>query len=199
MRIEQIMGRPVVSIASGTKVGSVHDLLLDDSYLQIAAVGIGGGGLFGGHKQSIAYTSIHGIGPDAVMVDDQDAVQDLRAGGPMGLTHPFDEMRQEVMSESGVSLGRVVEMEFEEQTGAVTSFSYARHEDAGTQDGDVCDVAREDIITITAKMVIVRHSVLERSADVSTTAQRPDRGKVMNQASATAEATPASVSLPVRN
>src|ERR1700730_2785667 len=100
MRIEELKDRPIVSIGAGTKLGSVHDLLLDDSYLQIAAVGIGGGGLFGGHKQAIAYSSIHGIGPDAVMVSGQDAIQEVGDSGPLGSTHPMDDMQQEVMSES---------------------------------------------------------------------------------------------------
>src|ERR1700674_5731998 len=103
MRIDELKDKPVMSMASGTKLGSVQDALLDDSYGQIAALVIGGGGLFGGHKQGVAYSAIHGIGPDAVMVSGQDAVQEVGDSGPLGSTHPLNEMRQQVMSESGVN------------------------------------------------------------------------------------------------
>src|SRR6476659_3729095 len=101
MRIEEMKDKPVMSIASGTKLGSVHDCLLDDSYLQIAALVIGGGGLFGGHKQVVAYGDIHGIGPDAVMVSNEDAVQTVDDASPLRTAHAFGELRQQVMSESG--------------------------------------------------------------------------------------------------
>jgi len=35
---------------------------------RVFALVVGGGGLFGGKKQAVAYSAIHGIGPDAVMV-----------------------------------------------------------------------------------------------------------------------------------
>ncbi|HTE85808.1 MAG TPA: PRC-barrel domain-containing protein [Dehalococcoidia bacterium] len=176
MRMEELKGKPVLTIATGAKLGSVHELLLDDTYLQIAAVGIGGGGLFGGHKQAIAYGSIHGIGPDAVMVGSQDDLQEIGGGGPFGSTHPLDEMQQEVMSESGVNLGRVVEMEFEPQTGAVSSLWFATRGDAAPEEGDVCDVDRQDIVSMTEKMVIVRHSVVEQTDQELPQAPTQDRG-----------------------
>src|ERR1700688_2776814 len=111
MRIEELRDRPVMSVASGAKIGAVHDVLVDDSYLQIAALVIGGGGLFGGHKQAVAYSAIHGIGPDAVMVSGPDAVQEVGDASPLGAAHAFDGIQQQVMSESGVNLGHVVEME----------------------------------------------------------------------------------------
>lgn len=179
MRIEELKEKPVVSIASGTKLGAVHDFLLDDSYLQIAAVVIGRGGLFGGHKQAVAYSSIHGIGPDAVMVNGLSAVQEVGDSGPLGNVHPMDAMEQQVMSESGVDLGRVLEMEFEPQTGAMISLCFAAHRGAGSEDGNVCDVSRDDIVSMTEHMVIVRQSVVELTEDAPQAATEPDRGQVM--------------------
>jgi uncharacterized protein YrrD len=199
MRMEEIKGRAVVSIAAGTRLGSVDDLLLDNSYLQIAAVGIGGGGLFGGHKRPIAYASIRGIGPDAVMVGEQDALQESAGEGPLGITHPMDEMRQEVMSESGVNLGRVVEMEFEPQTGAVTGVSFATRDDGDSEEGEVCEVMRDNILTMTANMVIVRHSVVKDSACADPSVTPADRGQMINQGAATAEASAAPVCAPLTN
>jgi len=172
-------------VASGTKLGAVHDFLLDDSYLQIAALVIGGGGLFGGHKQAVAYSSIHGIGPDAVMVNGMDAVQEMGDSSPLGKAHPFDAIRQQVMSESGVSLGRVVETDFEPQTGAMTSLSFSALDGAGPEGSDLCDVPRADIVSMTEKMVIVRHSVVEQTDD-ELALEPQDRGQLMGGEAASA-------------
>ena len=42
MRLEELKDKPVVSIAEGTELGKARDFLLDESYLQIAALVIGG-------------------------------------------------------------------------------------------------------------------------------------------------------------
>jgi uncharacterized protein YrrD len=193
MRIADLRGTPVVSVASGTKLGAVHDFLLDDTYLQIAALAIGGGGLFGGHKQAVAYSSIHGIGPDAVMVNGLDAVQDRGNGSPLGKAHPFDEIRQQVMSESGVNLGRVVETDFEPQTGAMTSLSFSALDGAGPEGADVCDVDRADIVSMTEKMVIVRHSVVEQT-DEDLALEPEDRGELVGREGVGAQNSDATVS-----
>lgn len=184
MRIAELKDKPVMSIASGTKLGSVHDFLLDDSYLQIAALVIGGGGLLGGHKQAVAYSAIHGIGPDAVMVSGQDAVQEVGDASPWGTAHAFDAIQQQVMSESGVNLGRVVATEFEPQTGAMTGLCFAAHEGVGPEGSDVCDVSRADIVSMTEKMVIVRHSVVEQTAGEIPPAPALDRGQLMGREAA---------------
>jgi uncharacterized protein YrrD len=181
MRIDELKDKPVMSIASGTKLGSVHDALLDDSYLQIAALVIGGGGLFGGHKQAVAYGAIHGIGPDAVMVSGEDAVQEIGDASPLRTAHAFDAIQQQVMSESGVNLGHVVEMEFEPQTGALTSLCFAAQDDTTSGEGEVCDLAREDIVSMTEKLVIVRHSVVQQTDPERPSSPAHDRGQVMNQ------------------
>jgi uncharacterized protein YrrD len=181
MRIEELKDKPVLSIASGTKLGAVHDFLLDDSYLQIAALVIGGGGLFGGHKQAVAYSSIHGIGPDAVMVRGLSTVQEVGDSGPLGKVHALDTMEQQVMSESGVDLGRVIEMEFEPQTGAMTSLCFTVHGDTASEGSGVCGINRDDIVSMTEKMVIVRQSIVELTEDAPNPAQPPDRGQVMGR------------------
>jgi uncharacterized protein YrrD len=179
--MEELKERPVMSVASGTKLGAVHDFLLDDSYLQIAAIVIGGGGLFGGHKRAVAYSSIHGIGPDAVMVNGLDAVQELGDASPLGTAHPFDASRQQVMSETGVNLGRVVEADFEPQTGALTSICFATHGIATLEEGSVCDVARADIVSMSETMVIVRQSVVEQTAE-ELPVLALDRGELVGRA-----------------
>jgi len=179
--MEELKDRPVMSIASGTKLGSVHDVLLDDSYVQITALVIGGGGLFGGHKQAVAYSAIHGIGPDAVMMSGEDAVQEMGSAGPFRTAHAFGTLQQQVMSESGVNLGRVVGMDFEPQTGAVTGLSFSAPDGVGPDESDLCHVARADIVSMTEKMVIVRHSVVQQTDEELAVEPAEDRGQLMVQ------------------
>jgi len=186
MRMEELKGKPVMSVASGTRLGSVHDFLLDDSYLQIAALVIGGGGLLGGHKQAVAYSAIHGIGADAVMVNGLDAVQEVGGSGPLGPTHPLDEAHTQVMSESGVILGRVLEMDFEPQTGAITGLCFAVRGGVGAESSNARNVAREDIMSMTANMAIVRHSVVEETAGVPEPVRVQELGQIVGDAPAPA-------------
>jgi uncharacterized protein YrrD len=181
MRWDEIKDTPVVSITEGTKLGSVHDLLLDDSYLQIAALVIGGGGLLGGQRRAVAYSAVRGIGRDAVMVSGQDAVQEVSDAGSLGVTHRLGELHQEVMSESGVHLGRVADVEFDPQTGALTALRFAR-DGATTPDGmEASVISRAQIVTLTAKMAVVQHAVLEPSAGEADAGRAPTLGQVVGQ------------------
>lgn len=184
MRWDEIKDTPVMSIAEGTKLGSVHDLLLDETYLQIAALVIGGGGLLGGQRRAVAYSDVRGIGRDAVMVSGQDAVHEVRDTAALGVTHRLGELRQDVMSESGVRLGQVADVEFDPPTGAVTALRFIR-EGATAPDGmDASIVSRAQIVQLTAKMAVVQHAVLEHGADETDAARAPVLGQVVGQESA---------------
>lgn len=181
MRWDEIKDTPVMSIAEGTKLGSVHDLLLDDSYLQIAALVIGGGGLFGGQRRAVAYAEVRGIGRDAVMVSGQEAVHEVRDADALGVTHRLGELRQEVMSESGVHLGHVVDVEFDPPTGALTGLRFVPDGPTAPAELDASVVSRAQIVQLTAKMAVVQHAVLEQSAGEADAGRAPALGQVVGQ------------------
>jgi uncharacterized protein YrrD len=184
MRFDEIKDTPVMSIAEGTKLGSVHDLLLDDTYLQIAALVIGGGGLLGGQREAVAYGEVRGIGRDAVMVSGQNAVHEARDTHAFGVTHRLGELHQAVMSESGVQLGRLTDVEFDPPTGAVSALRFLP-DGTTTSDGvEASVIAREQIVSLTAKMAVVQHAVLEPSAGEADAGRAPSLGQVVGQAPA---------------
>jgi sporulation protein YlmC with PRC-barrel domain len=181
MRTDELQGKPVVSIAEGTKLGSVDEVLLDDSYLQLAALVIGGGGLFGGHRQAVAYSAVRGIGPDAVMVSGRDAVQEVVEPSSLGVTHRLGELHQEVMSESGVHLGRVEAVEFDPQTGGLTTLWFAPSGATGQEGNGQGSVSREDIVNVAEKMVVVRQTAPQRGSRELQGNPAPDRGQLVGQ------------------
>ena len=181
MRWDEIKDTPVVSIAEGTKLGSVHDLLLDDSYLQIAALVIGGGGLFGGQRRAVAYGEVRGIGRDAVMVSGQDAVQAVGDDRSFGVTHRLDALQQDVMSESGVHLGRVADAEFDPSTGALTALRFVSAGATAPAGTDASVITRAQIVQLTAKMVVVQHAVLEQNLGEADSGRTPALGQVVGQ------------------
>lgn len=165
MRMEELKDTLVMSIAEGTTLGAVQDLLLDDSYLQIGALVIGGGGLFGGPRRAVAYGEVRGIGRDAVMVSGQDAVHEVGDAHPFGRLHRLGELRQEVMSESGVRLGRVADVEFDPQTGALTALRFVPAEATGHDATAASVIARAEVVSLTAKTAVVRHTALAQRID----------------------------------
>jgi sporulation protein YlmC with PRC-barrel domain len=164
MRFEALKDKPVVSIAEGTELGKVRDFLLTESYLQIAAVVIGGGGLFGGNRQAVAYRAIRSVGPDAVMVQGREAVEEVDGDSSFASLPSLGDLRQDVMSEQGTHLGRVQDAEFDQQTGALTHLWFVSHGPRIGQREDVYEVARDDILSLSAKMAVVRQNATRAPA-----------------------------------
>lgn len=176
MRIDEIKDKPVISIAEGEKLGEVQDLLLDASYLQLGALVIGGGGLFGGARKAVAYSTVRGIGPDAVMVTGQQAVQEVSDNGPLAAMHRVGDLTQQVLSESGVRLGRLNGVEFDPQTGAVTVMTVEPDRDAPMSATGAYAVPRDDVVSISDKLAVVRHDVVQRTAEGSAAQAPPASG-----------------------
>ena len=161
MLAEELKDRPVVAINEGARLGEIQDVLLDESYLQLGALVISGGGLFGGRKQAIPYSAVHGIGPDAVMISGRDAVRPVEDGGALAAMHRLGDLKQAVLSEGGVHLGRVAGVEFDPQNGAVTGLRFDPERQAGG-DGAVKNVVpRADIVSMSAKIAVVRQVATE--------------------------------------
>lgn len=161
MWVEELTDKPVIGIAEGEKLGSVHDVLIDEPSLRLVALIIGGGGLLGGARQAVGYDAVRGIGPDAVMVSGRAAVQEVTRESPLHEALRAGELRQQVMTESGVHLGRVQAAAFDPQTGEISELRLDVSPDAGGAGGDDRTlIARERIVNVTAKLIVVRHAVV---------------------------------------
>ena len=76
-RTSELQGRAIVAADAGEKVGSVSDVLIDERSGRIAALVVGGGGLFG-KERVLPYEEIQVMGPDAIVVKSQQSVVDAR-------------------------------------------------------------------------------------------------------------------------
>jgi len=105
-----IRGLPVVTIAGGEDVAEVRDIIYRPQAGQIVGFTLNKRGRLAGRlKEVLAIEQVHAIGRDAVMVTDEDQLS-ARGQAPAEVASPDrerDVIGNDVLTESGVSLGRV--------------------------------------------------------------------------------------------
>lgn len=130
-----VIGQAVYSLADGTRLETVKDLIIGEANDAIVALLVDPGGLM--HASRIVpIESIHRFGPSAVMVEDADAV--VAADSVPRVRDILDRetalLDHVVLTPEGEHLGRIADMYFDEQTGAIHGF-----EVSGGAIGDLLD------------------------------------------------------------
>ncbi len=110
MHLSELRGRRVVSRASAETLGEVNDLLLSPGPWSVSALVIGKGR----RAHAVAWPQIVGIGPDAVIVTDDDAASEQHDRSPMGRL---------ALGELGNEAGTVTDVEFDETSGTLISLA----------------------------------------------------------------------------
>jgi sporulation protein YlmC with PRC-barrel domain len=111
MHLSELKGRRVVSRASAETLGDVSDLFLTTGPATVSALQVGKGR----KGATVPWHLIVGIGPDAVVVTDDESAAGTAAGAsPLGRL---------LLSELGNAAGTVTDVEFNESTGAVISLA----------------------------------------------------------------------------
>ena len=110
MRARDIIGLPVVTIASGEDVAEVRDVVFDGDHHQLMGFTLNKRGFFSGRMKSVlACGSVCAIGAQAVMVADASAVADDAAAEQLGeLASTRSVIGNRVLSADGHDLGEVV-------------------------------------------------------------------------------------------
>jgi uncharacterized protein YrrD len=113
------MGLPVLTIAEGTRLGSISRLLVRRDARAVEAVGIGGGPF--SHPRYLRFSQLSTIGTDAVMVA-SDAV--MEEGLPTEEIGELDGslLGRSVVTEGGQKLGEVVGFTANTGTGRIEAF-----------------------------------------------------------------------------
>ncbi|MCW2759018.1 MAG: PRC-barrel domain protein [Nocardioidaceae bacterium] len=124
VRTSEITKLPVVTLA-GEDVAQVKDIVYSSDGGAVGGFTLAGRGLLAGPlKQGVAWTNLLGVGADAVMITDEEALDPVGAvveaasgdtGGSGGKV-----LGSRVLTESGVDLGSVVDvvLQFDEGTGS---------------------------------------------------------------------------------
>jgi len=105
-------GRQIISIAEGTKLGTVRDALIDPATQMVSAF------VLGGDRGEIVlpFAKIAKIGPDAIMIEQ---ASDTQPGTPDGLRRLSDLQKLTVLSSEGTGLGNVGDLEFDQDSGQI--------------------------------------------------------------------------------
>jgi sporulation protein YlmC with PRC-barrel domain len=109
----------IVSIAEGTKLGRVEDVLFDPQALRVAGLLIGGDG----QTFVIPFEKIAHIGPDAVTVGSSQVTQIKSAGDAFSGLPGLDRFtRLKVVDEAGTLVGTVASIDIDGTTGRMLRF-----------------------------------------------------------------------------
>lgn len=124
MRWKRALGKDVVNTESAETTGAVDGLVVDPETSKVVAMVVG--------DKVVSWTDAEGIGRDAVtitktaMIRDADAELEQRAiagaGDPIGKT---------VITEDGVAMGSIADVEFDPETGALGCLVLADDEISG--------------------------------------------------------------------
>ena len=116
MRTSEITKRPVVTFA-GDDVAQIKDIVYGAGGGAVGGFTLAGRGLFSGPlKQSLSWTSVAALGPDAVMIRDENSLEPAEAvlnasaasGGSGG-----NVLGSQVLTDGGLDLGKVVDVVIE--------------------------------------------------------------------------------------
>ena len=122
-----LVGRTVVDVATGEKLGEITDLHLDLDTRRVVGFAVragGGGGLFHHEPpQALPFAQIQRIGPQAVMVTDTAHV--LAAGTVPPNLVGLEWVRKRVVSAGGAVVGDGDDICFDTDTGAITTVQLA--------------------------------------------------------------------------
>ena len=111
LRARDLMGLPVVSIASGEDVAEVRDVVYDGEAHHLVGFTLNKRGFFSGRLKSVLGADVvAAVGPDAVMIEDESVIDDS-SNDPAALRDPGSARRvlgNRVLSADGSELGEVI-------------------------------------------------------------------------------------------
>lgn len=151
MTTREIIGKPVISMADGMKVGDVKDLLIDTSSL-VATTLVLSNEEEGSH---VPWEKLKSLGKDVITIDDRTAVQPKTK--PVEPVRSFHELAGTTVVEgAGTVIGTLKELELDE-TGHIRTFSTKAGGvfGLGTKDSTV---AVNEIRTIGPRLITVERT-----------------------------------------
>lgn len=109
MRASDLMGLPVVSIDTGEDVAEIRDVVYDASTHRVLGFTLNKRGFLGGRlKSNLAISSIHAVGPQAVMVPSESDVLEERPDDEAVSAPSTAVIGHRVLNAAGSELGQVV-------------------------------------------------------------------------------------------
>lgn len=138
-RVNEIVGKPIVSAETGDRLGSVSDALLKDGGVNVVALIIGGGLLAKEHV--LPFRDIQTLGGDTVLARTDAGIsspQEWRRSG-VKATRTSELRGKPVVTVGGQRLGEVSDLLVNDETGAFEGIEVAEPVSAGcARSGQFC-------------------------------------------------------------
>jgi uncharacterized protein YrrD len=163
-RITEFVGKPIVSVDTGDRLGSVSDALLDDATSAMVAV-IVSDGMFG-KERVLPFRDIQTLGGDTVLARTQEHVVgpgEWRRSG-IKATRSSRLRGKPVVTTGGERLGTVSDLLIDERTGTFDGVEVAEHHLAGLRSRRAV-VRASDQVRIGRDAVIVPDAAREQMSD----------------------------------
>lgn len=120
---KSVIGKDVLSLATGARIHSVKDILIGADNDQVVALLVDEGGLLG-TSTVIPFERISSIGRDAIVIDQDDAVvaatSDPEVKAILNRTDKL--LGKTVYTEDGKKMGSIADLYFEDRSGRITGF-----------------------------------------------------------------------------
>lgn len=160
MNSSQIKGLPVMSIAEGTVFGKVSEVYVDVAARKLLGFYVENAAGFTPESAYLDPADIRSVGADAVMVDKLSKMGGEAVRAQFGALDPLDTLlKRDVMTEGGVKLGTVADVEFE-----APSFAFTQIEVSPGHFRTNTTIPIAQVTSIGPEVVIVADAVLADAA-----------------------------------
>ncbi|MBD0335600.1 MAG: PRC-barrel domain-containing protein [Cyanobacteria bacterium Co-bin13] len=152
----ELLHRLVIDINTTEVVGRVSEVLVDAQAHQVEGI-VCRGGLMGRERRTFSWVQIESIGKDSVVV------RPITDHAPHRLDQTQPMTGQEVWSDAGDRVGRLVDFRLNSRTGLILAYGFAPEGLRGLSE-DVYALAPEAVISAGRKRIMVRDSAVQAPA-----------------------------------
>jgi uncharacterized protein YrrD len=165
LRATELEGRPIVTFA-GESPAEVKDVIFDSVNGTLLGLTLRSHGLFSRPRKDILpWAGIHGIGRDAVMIRDEGAFQGEEALPAEGIPQNRNVIGNQVLTDAGVDVGRVVDVIVEAGAGAAIVGYEVKASPALATRGEHVLIPLPDAVAVSGEHLIVPAGALDFVGD----------------------------------
>jgi uncharacterized protein YrrD len=165
LNARSLVGRAVVSVTDGEKIGAVSDLQFDLGRRVVLGLLIGGdGGLFNRQTASLVpLGQVHTFGRDAVTIQDKSGIT-VAQGAPHESAATLHDLKKRVVTTGGEVIGDGDDVVFDEISGAIIALQLAPQGGFLGIGATTHTLPMEEIVEFGRDVITVQDSARERVA-----------------------------------
>jgi uncharacterized protein YrrD len=155
VRKNDIIGKEMITLQNGKKVGEIKDVIYDPKALRVKALVVKQGGLLRESKV-VLMQEVHSIGEDAVIIETESLIRPLSQieGSLSKVTEMSNQISEATLiTEEGKNLGDVQDVFFDPSTGKVEEFEVRNQKEKKRKNKRIIV---PDIVTVGEDVTVVR-------------------------------------------